>query len=200
MGVMEWVGIAVSGLLGVGGFVSGLVGNRRAQQANKLAQAANRIAESAVSRADEANQIAGHANELSEESNSIVRRQSAQQEEDWFVEWKEQWETKPAILTLVNRGRDSARHVSVTIAGDSVHRVVERNDDILPGEKVVLTLPELLEERRAFYETSRARTARMAAKGITTWGGRFQAELKVTVRWRTGEGVAKQQIFELQLS
>jgi hypothetical protein len=192
--IATWVGIGASTAIGVAGFVFAGIANRRAKIANELAEASNRVAA-------RSNEIAENANKLSEEANALVGQSVSQQSEDWFVNWKCDWDAETSSIRVANKGRDAALKPSVVVAGDDIHRVHRSNHTVEPGQKILIEFPELRQQAIDFNDAAEARWIDRMQRGVfSSQAERFQALVEVTVRWQSGAGVPGQSVFELKLT
>jgi len=194
-----WATVAVSLGIGIWGAVTAQIANRRSKESRELAVAANSIAEKAVREAAKANGIAKHANNLSENANALVERTVVLGEEDWFVTFEPDWDREANTLTLLNKGRDAAGKLSVTITGKDLHHVLERNEDLPAGKQVLVALDEVRKQKAEHARRLGERSRRSAGSGILSIGAAFQADLQINVRWRTGAGFPQFQAIELKV-
>jgi hypothetical protein len=195
--VPSWVAIAASALLGIAGLVVAGASNRRAKRANDHAKEANEIARKAVVRAEESNRIAEKANKFSENSNSLYRRQVAQQEENWFVQWEAKWDPKSSMLAFVNKGSDTAIKPTFVVTGDELHEFAKGVEDVPPGKEVFIALDEVAKKRDAKIEGDRRRASRPS--NIIWVPGAFKYDAKAVIRWNSGLGNVAEQTIELTL-
>lgn len=194
-----WIGIIVSGLIGLGGLVFAYFADRRAKKANKLVEESNGIAKRALVRAEDANGIAEHANKLSEQANSLIERTAAQKAEDWFVDWTAKWNHDSALIVLKNTGRDAARNLSVTIDGEQLHRVVEFDHDIPGGIEDTIPVPEIVQKRidnglaaDRIMESNRNRSVVIIPVPLNI-------NVTLSFRWQTGLDVWKPKDLPLRI-
>lgn len=122
--IAAWVGIAVSLLVGVAGFVTAIVSARAARESNRVAelarqeaQTANKLASEANTISRESNSLAVDANKLSEHANTLVERSVAMSVERNDVRWELDWQN-PGEVLVVNRGDDEAHRVKATVYVD----------------------------------------------------------------------------------
>ena len=193
-----WVGVAVTFVVGVGGWVTAGIANARAKAANVEAAKSNAIAVGAVEKAEQANRIAADANRLSEDANALVGRSVAAQTEDWHVDWWAEWNAASASLELKNRGRDAARDASVTIVGEGVYVVEKWPEGVAPNADAVVLVASVLDLRAQ----KEARNARIIegnrSSSVAIIPSPFSVTLSVSVRWRTGEGFPGGQQLEVR--
>lgn len=185
----EWVGIGVTALVAVTGWVFAGLANGKAKQANK-------IAHEALTEAVKANEIAENANKLSEDANTLIKRQALQQADPSHIEWVSEWDEEGNSLTLTNTGRDPALNVTVLIKGKKVDRLSDGHSEVSRGEKVTITFPEFVDQRREHNIAMRDRVSRGAAQGIVMvpryWGDR----LTIDVRWLHQSGKPGSQVID----
>jgi hypothetical protein len=192
-------GDVVAALVGVGGLVLAIVANRRARNANEAAKASNEIATEAVAKADEANRIAEHANQLSLDANTVIKRQAAQQEEQWLVEWSAKWYPDRAVLALTNDGRDVAIQPTVLVRGENLNELSEGHQDAPRRYQLEVPLAQIAHQRADHATRTERRRRQMSEAGIISVGTHFKNDVVVTVQWRTGLGKPQQQIIECRL-
>lgn len=193
-----WVAAAVALIAGAAGVLFGVLGYRQAKQANEKAEAANRIAADALGQAAKANEIAEHANQLSEEANTVSSRSVAQQEEDWFVDWRIQWNAEESSVALINTGSKDARQPTVTVSGNNIHDFFDDYRDVLPGASIGVPLPQIRDQRAQHASQKAAVAAELRQAGLVYIEGSFHTELKVTIRWKTGLGFPQSRELELK--
>lgn len=191
--VPTWIGSGVALIVGIVGIVYGVLGYRQASKSN-------RIAGEARDKAAEANQIAEAANLLSAEANTLAARTAAAQEEDWFVDWTAQWDSKSSAMVLVNTGSHEAGDVAVTFSADEIHGTFSGNSSVPAGEFLVVPAEEVMVKRGLHDAERAASAAAMRSAGIGYVGARYKATLKVTVRWRTGLGFPASRELELAVN
>jgi hypothetical protein len=195
--LLAWIGIAVALVVGAIGWIFAGVANSRAKAANTAAAESNRLAKEAVEKADQANRIA-------EDANTLVGRSVAAQTEDWHVDWRAEWNKAGSLVVLKNRGRDAALDASVTVSAKiskhSVYAVEKWPEGVPPNTDVTVMVNDVLEARR-LHETKAAQIMNANRTSRVAWiPGPFLIVLKISVRWRTGEGFPRDQEIELQAS
>lgn len=191
--VITAAGAGVGMITGGIGVAFALRADRRAKKANENAQAANSIAEAA-------NRIAEDANQFALESNAITRRQAAQQNEHWVVNWTPKWEKEGALLVLLNKGSHTARQPTVLIQGRDIHQVYDGLDDVDPGHKLSLAVPEIVEQRNKKALENQRTYAAAERAGYVIGLNKFSGSLTITVTWRTGEDALGQQVLQQKVA
>ncbi|MCU1508401.1 MAG: anthranilate phosphoribosyltransferase [Glaciihabitans sp.] len=198
---LAWIGIAVAFLVGAIGWIFAGVANSRAKAANTAAGESNRIAKEAVEKADQANLIAKDANQLSEDANALVGRSVAAQTEDWHVDWRAEWNEAGSLVILKNRGRDAALDASATVSAKlpdkRVYAVEKWPDGVLPNTDVTLMVTDVLDARTRHEIRSAEIMDANHGSSVFVVPGSFLLVLKISVRWRTGEGFPRDQEIEL---
>ena len=177
------IGFVVSASLGAVGWIFAGVANRRAKEA--------------VEKADHANRIAEDANKLSEEANKLVGRSVAAQTEDWFVDWRVEWNYASASVVLKNRGDKAALQASAIIVGEGVYKREEWPNDVAPNTDEVIQIPQIIEQRTAKASRNVQVVENMSASGFSFAPRSFRLELSISIRWRTGEGFPRDKDLNL---
>lgn len=198
--VATWIGIAVAGAVGIGGWVTAGIANGRAKKANTLAEKSNTIAQDAVARADAANDIAEDANKLSKDANALVERSVSQQTEDWFVKWEAEWNVAAALLILKQRGRDDALNTSVVIAGKNVHKIYRADHSVSPGQELDIEVMQVLDERNKHDIRTAQIMERNVSSPVVYVPSGFSLDLTISIRWLTGGGFVQPQTVELKVT
>lgn len=191
------LGALVVGLLGL---ALAVVANRRAQQANQRADVANGIAVDALAEARVANRIAEEANQLSKDANAVVEVQTAREGERWHVDWKAEWDSEGAVLTLTNTGGDAAVDPIVVIQGDGIHDVSNGNEDVAAGGDLVLPIPQLAQQRADHWREQGTRYGNLRGQRPVRVQLEFSCRVTLTIQWSTGLGRPQSSTIKLALS
>jgi hypothetical protein len=195
-----WVGIAVAGVIGLGGWIMAGIANSRSKKANTHSEQANTIATGAVIKAESANRIAEDANKLSKDANALVELSVLQQTEDWFVEWVAEWNVAGALLILTQRGRDDALQSSVVIAGKNVHKIYRADHPVSPGQDLAIEVMQVLGERNKYDIQFAQRMEKNETSPVRVIPEPFSLELTITIHWFTGGGFVQVQTIELKVT
>jgi hypothetical protein len=191
---MDWtdgpgtVSAVVAVLALIGTFVGFLLTLRKSGDAAASAASAHRSETRANEARDRAADALVRANELAEVA-------TVREDEDWFVEWRAKWDSHTSVLTLTNWGKDPARAPSATITAEDLHRVVGPGADVAPQAALEIELPEIRERRHRYGSESDAAVRDMQAAGIFYAPASFFTDIKVVVRWRTGQGRIQEQVI-----
>lgn len=173
--------------------------NGKAQKANELAKTANSIAAQALAQAAESNQIAEDANRLSEEANTFAQRAIAQQEEDWFVNWRPEWNGENNTLTLRNTGAKTARDLTVVVTSGPVHHVSNGLGDVEASSEVVFEVPEIGEHRVERDAQISQENMALLAFGKYSTDPYWRQKAKIMVRWKSELGFPDHKLIEMKL-
>ena len=182
----------VSALVGIGGLLVGVKGQRLAKQADGRAQAA-------LVAAEESNGIARAANEISKEANAIARVAAGEQGEDWHVNFDVEWHGEQGGLIVRNGGRDTAHKLSVIVAGQKLHKtdVVEQLD---AGQVVLVPVPKVAEMRLESIRAQEATFNAFLREGVLGNPPHFEIDVVVDIVCCSPLGLVRRQQERLRIT
>lgn len=165
--------MVVSALVGIGGLLVGVKGQRLAKQADGRAQAA-------LIAAEEANGIARAANEISKEANAIARVAAGEQGEDWHVDFDVDWDAYLGGIVVRNSGRDAANQVSLIVAGEHLHHT-DVIDVVEPGQIAIVKMPQIAKMRLESIKVQQATFDSLLEVGVFGMPPQFELRADVTL-------------------